>query len=108
MPWLAIQPSGEVITIERDVRFITNYGIQLLNAALAGEGLAFLPTWGVSDLIAEGKLEEITLENSRMDFSTSRAKSMYLLYDPSRARLGKIRATVDFLKKALSEPSTLT
>ena len=107
MPWLAIQPSGEVITIERDVRFITNYGIQILNAAMAGEGLAFLPTWGVSDPIAEGKLEEITLENSRMDFSTSRAKSMYLLYDPSRARLGKIRATVDFLREALSESSTL-
>ena len=64
MQWLAARPSGEVSTISRQLSFITNHGIEILNAVLAGEGIAYLPFWGVSRYIQEGRLKEITLEDA--------------------------------------------
>ena len=102
--WLAILQSGEVVTTPRNLKFITNDGMQIIKVTEAGEGIAFLPHWSVSQSIAEGKLKEITLDDARIDLSTGPESSIFLLYDPSRARLGKIRATVNFLREALSEP----
>ena len=103
MPWLAVCPTGETVTIPRKLSFITNYGLEILDAAKNGEGLAFLPRWGLTDALAENSLQEITLDDARIDFSTGPEMSVYLLYDPVKAKLGKIRATVDFLREALSE-----
>ncbi|MBT6433141.1 MAG: LysR family transcriptional regulator [Deltaproteobacteria bacterium] len=102
--WLAILHSGEVVTTPRNLRLITNDGMQIIKVTEAGEGIAFLPHWGVSQSIAEGKLQEITLDDARISLSTGPEPSIFLLYDPSRARLGKIRATVNFLREALSDP----
>ncbi len=107
MQWLAICPSGETVTIPRNLKFITNYGLEILTAVQNGEGLAFLPRWALTQALTEKSLEEITLEDARLDFSTGPEMSVYLLYDPNKARLGKIRTTVDFLRNALSEPSNL-
>ena len=78
--------------------------MQIIKVTEAGEGIAFLPRWGISQSIADGKLKEITLDDARISFSTGPESSIFLLYDPSRARLGKIRSTVDFLREALSDP----
>ena len=69
----------------------------MLNAAIAGEGLAFLPEWGVSDALESGTLEAITLSDGRLVLSAGPEMSMYLLYSPQKARLGKVRAVVDHL-----------
>ena len=102
MPWLAKKTNGEVVEIARNPTFITNHGLQILHATIAGEGLSYLPIWGVSKSIAAGQLEEITLDNSEVIFSTGPEMSMYLLYDPSKARLGKMNAMVDFLRAELT------
>jgi len=102
-PWLAVRPTGEVITVPRKLAMITNHGRMMLQAALAGEGLAFLPIWGVSEALAAGTLEEITVQDARFVASTGPEMSLMLLYEPKKARLGKIRAMVDFLLAELSD-----
>ena len=63
--------------------------------------MAFLPSWGVSQELAQGS-SEIVLEDAM--FATVSAHShMYMLYHPEKARLGKVRALVDFLAEALSD-----
>lgn len=103
-PWLAVRPSGEVVTVPRRLALITNHGRLMLQAALAGEGLALLPHWGVADALASGALEQVTLEDARPVTSTGPEMSLFLLYEPRKARLGKVRAMVDFLREALGEP----
>ena len=101
IPWFATRASGAVIEVPRKLIMITNNGLLMLESALAGEGLAFLPYWGVSEALADGSLEEIILEDANMVKSTGPEMSMYMLYDPKRIRLGKVRVMVDFLNEAL-------
>lgn len=103
-PWLALRPSGEVVAVPRKLVLITNHGLLTLQAALAGEGLAFLPLWGVSDALAKGTLEEVRVDDARLVASTGQEMSLYMLYHPTKARLAKVRAMVDFLAEALAEP----
>ncbi len=107
-PWIAARPTGEVVTVPRQVVLITNHGLQLRRAALRGEGLAFLPRWGISEELAEGSLEQIELDDARLVASTGAEMSLFLLYDPAKARLGKVRAMVDFLMEALGDASPPT
>ena len=102
-PWMAIRSDGSVIQVSRTLGLITNHGLLMLNAAIAGEGLAFLPEWGVSDALESGTLEAITLSDGRLVLSAGPEMSMYLLYSPQKARLGKVRAVVDHLTHALRE-----
>jgi DNA-binding transcriptional LysR family regulator len=104
LPWVAIRPDGQVVTVPRTPVLVTTHGVLILNACLAGEGLAFLPLWGVSEALAAGTLEEVTLDDARLVASTGAEMSLYMLYDPRKARLGKVRALVDFLTAELAEP----
>ncbi|MCO4762262.1 MAG: hypothetical protein KC502_12200 [Myxococcales bacterium] len=88
----------------RSLALITNHGQLMLQSTLAGEGLAFLPMWGVSEALGEGTLEEITLDDARLVASTGPEMSLFMLFHPKKARLGKVRAMVDFLRGALAEP----
>lgn len=110
LPWLATRADGRVETLSREPVLVTNHGIMLLNATLAGEGLCFLPDWGIKDPLADGRLEVVTLEDAELSCIQGPEASLYLLYDPKRARLGRVRALVDFLVQALGEgaaPSAL-
>lgn len=102
-PWLAVRPTGEAVTIPRNLALITNHGRLMLQATLAGEGLALMPLWGVSEALADGTLVEVTLDDARLVVSTGPEMSLFLLYDPQKARLGKVRTMVDFLEEALGE-----
>lgn len=103
-PWMAELGSGARVQVPRSLSFITNHGMQILHAAIAGDGLAFLPIWGVSESLSKGRLEEVALEDAQFVSKADVEKSMLLLYHPQKARLGKVRAMVDFLMEALSEP----
>lgn len=103
LPWLAARPSGEVVAVQRAPVLITNHARLMLQAVLAGEGLAFCPVWGISEDLAQGSLEEIHLEDARLVSTTGPEQSVYLLYHPKKARLGKVRAVVDFMMEALAE-----
>ena len=104
IPWTAMHSNGERITVRSKPKLIANHGLLVRKAALAGEGIAFLPAWGVSQEIASGQLEEIELQDTRLVISTGQEIGMYLLYQPTKVRLGKVRALVDFLTKELMEP----
>lgn len=103
IPWVAMRPDGQVVPVPRTPVLVTTHGVLILNACLASEGLAFLPLWGVAPAIEAGTLEEVTLEDARLVASTGSEMSLYLLYDPRKARLGKVRALVDFLTAELAE-----
>jgi DNA-binding transcriptional LysR family regulator len=102
-PWLCLRDGGEAVPVPRRPVLVTNNGLLLLQAALEGEGMALLPDWGVVQGLSEGKLEEVSLEDGRVAVGTGPEMSLYLLYDPQKARLGKVRALVDFLVEELSQ-----
>lgn len=103
LPWLATRPNGHVETVSRDPVLVTNHGMMLRNATLSGEGLCFLPGWAIEDELADGRLEVVTLDDAALSCVNGPESSVYLLYDPKRARLGRVRALVDFLVEALGE-----
>ena len=104
-PWQAVEHDGGLRAVAIRPVLISNHGIMLREAALSGEGIAFLPEWGVAEAIQEGLLEEIRLSDAKLILSTTQEMSMYLLYHPEKARLGKVRVLVDFLAEALEMPS---
>ena len=103
LPWLARGPGGQQREIPSRPSLITNHGIMLRDAALAGEGLAFLPTWGITDALVTGALEVVDVEDAELSCVRGPEADMFLLYDPRRARLGRVRALVDFLLENLGE-----
>lgn len=103
IPWQAVRPGGEVVTVQRTEVLVTNHARMMLQATLAGDGLALAPRWGVSEALADGTLEEIGLDDARLVSTTGPEPSLFLLYHPKKARLGKVRAMVDFLLEALGE-----
>lgn len=102
-PWLAVRSGGEVARAARTPVLITNHGGLMFDACVAGEGLAFLPVWSVSEAIEAGIMEEVTLDDAHLVTSTGVELSLFLLYDSRRARLGKVRALADFLMAELAE-----
>ena len=65
MEWHMQSPDGSVSVAPRRPALISNQGMLLLEAALAGEGLALLPNWSVRSFIEEGALEEITFQDAK-------------------------------------------
>ncbi len=102
-PWRAVRPDGEVVTVQRHVALVTNHPRMMLQATLSGGGLAFAPQWGVADALADGTLEEVVLDDARLVSTTGPERSLFLLYHPKKARLGRVRAMVDFMMEALGE-----
>jgi len=103
LPWVGIRADGQVVTVPRTPVLVANHGVLILSACMAGEGLAFLPHWGVVQGLEAGTLEEVTLDDARLVASTGAEMSLYMLYDARKARLGKVRALVDFLTAELAE-----
>jgi DNA-binding transcriptional LysR family regulator len=74
----------------------------LMEAALAGQGLAVLPTWLVGGNLAEGRLREVlpdwTADVGRARNGVQSDAGVFALYRPERRNSGKVRAFVDFLE----------
>lgn len=100
LEWFAFR-DGVWRAIELTPKFISNHGQSLLNNAIAGRGIAFLPGWGVAEDIKAGRLQALELEDGPVSASGRANMGMYLLYHPPKFRLRKIRVTVDFLVEAL-------
>ena len=82
--------------------FITNDGTALLGAALAGEGIALLPEWGVCEQLASGKLKEIKIPNVELSVSRQNARGIFLIYLRPRFGMKKVKLAVEFLTKELA------
>ena len=102
-PCLLRTSAGDVVPVARTFSLISNHGLQVLEATRQGQGLAFLPLWGVADSLEDGSLEQVTIKEGDFVKSTGPEMSIFLLFDPLKARLGKVRVMVDFLMRTLKE-----
>ena len=103
LPWLFRHPTGDVSPVPRKPIMFTNHGMHLLQMACAGEGLTMLPRWGITEELAGGRLVEVRVDGGEFMKLPGPETSVYLLYDPRKARLGKVRALVDFLADELTD-----
>jgi len=65
----------------------------LLKAALSGQGIAWLPSYLISQHIENGELVPLKLDG-KYAYPTH---SLYALYFPSKFRNPKVRSFIDFL-----------
>ena len=95
--WKITAPSGEKRQV-RSVGWLTvNDGQSLLNAAVSGLGIAYLPSFLYADAMRQGQVEEaipgLPLET----------QGIYAVYPPGRFTQPKVRAFIDFLAKRYME-----
>jgi DNA-binding transcriptional LysR family regulator len=82
---------------------ICNQGDTLLNEALAGNGIALIPKWGIVDELAQGRLIHIILNDAEISASRSENTGIYLLYHRPKYGVKKIGVAIDFLLSELTE-----
>jgi len=104
LDWL-VQKDGNWKAVELKPKYITNHGQSLLDSVRAGDGIAFLPGWGVASDIESGRMVKIELEDGPLSTRVDAETGLYLLYHPPKFRLQKIRVTVDFLVNELGRDS---
>lgn len=85
--------------------YISNDGSALIQAVLAGQGIALLPKWAVVNELEKGALRELGMEEERVSVTRALDSGIYLLYLKPRYRILKIKAAVDFLVAELSQVS---
>lgn len=95
--WKVLAPSGE----RRHVRFAggltVNDGQSLLNAAISGLGIAWLPKFLYQDALRQGQIVE-AIPDLPVD-----PVGAYAVYPPGRFTQPKVRAFIDFLTGRFSE-----
>lgn len=97
--WHLIDRDGEEISIPVRSRIQYNNAGCILDATLAGHGLAILPTYLCCGELASGRLVRILADyRARIDFG----RNLYACYMPSRARLPKVRVLLGELESVLS------
>ena len=69
-----------------------NNGDALRAAAIAGQGLAYLPTFMVSDDLRAGTLVALDLDQPTVEFG-----GIYAVFLPDRHPAAKVRAFIDFI-----------
>lgn len=77
-------------------RLIIGHGEAILDAALAGHGLAYLPTWLMGEELKRGALEMVLSESAVEEFD------VYALWPRTRDLAPKIRVVVDELVSRFS------
>jgi DNA-binding transcriptional LysR family regulator len=70
----------------------TNNGEALRTAAIAGQGLAYLPTFIVADDLRAGTLVALPLDEPTVEFG-----GIYAVFLPDRHPAAKVRAFIDFI-----------
>ncbi len=89
--WKLTAPSGEKRQVRSAGWLTVNDGQSLLNAAINGLGIAFLPSFLYSDALREGLLEPAIKD---LPIET---QGIYAVYPPGRYTQPKVRAFIDFL-----------
>jgi DNA-binding transcriptional LysR family regulator len=94
--WSYVKGDGTMRSLALKPALCSNNGHVLRNAALAGQGIAELPTFLVGCDIAAGALEVVLKDYSRGELG------IYALYTPNRYLAAKTRAFIDFLAARFS------
>ena len=87
--WRLVDRNGEEISIPVSSKFHFNNIDCILNAVLAGHGLAMLPTYLCGPELARGALRTIFDD---LEPVSSMGRYLYACYTPSRVRVPKVRA----------------
>ena len=89
--WKITAPSGEKRQVRTAGWLTVNDGQSLLNAAVSGLGIAYLPSYLYADALAKGLVEEAirSLPEEKL--------GIYAVYPPGRFTQPKVRAFIDFL-----------
>ena len=95
--WKITAPSGEKRQV-RSVGWLTvNDGQSLLNAAISGLGIAYLPSFLYADAMKQGLVEEA------IPGLPTESLGIYAVYPPGRFTQPKVRAFIDFLARQLMD-----
>jgi len=89
--WRITAPSGEKRQVRSAGWLTVNDGQSLLHAAIAGLGIAFLPSFLYHAALREGLVEEV------MPDLPVEIVGIYAIYPPGRFTQPKVRAFIDFL-----------
>lgn len=95
--WKLTAPSGEKRQVRTAGSLSVNDGQSLLNAAISGLGIAYLPSFLYADAMERGQIQEAIpdLPNEML--------GIYAVYPPGRFTQPKVRAFIDFLAKSFGE-----
>ena len=89
--WKLTAPSGEKRQVRTAGWLTVNDGQSLLNAAISGLGIAYLPSFLYADALAQGLVEVAIPE------LPGETQGIYAVYPPGRFTQPKVRAFIDFL-----------
>ena len=89
--WRLTAPSGEKRQVRAVGSLTVNDGQSLLNAALGGLGIAFLPDFLCAEPLRDGRLVPAIAGHA------PEVQGIYALYPPGRYTQPKVRAFIDFL-----------
>ena len=89
--WRLTAPSGEKRQVRTAGWLTVNDGQSLLNAAVSGLGIAYLPSFLYADALKAGLVEEAIPD---LPVET---QGIYAVYPPGRFIQPKVRAFIDFL-----------
>ncbi|MBD5801449.1 HTH-type transcriptional regulator DmlR [Azoarcus sp. Aa7] len=96
--WHLLDRAGTEVAIPVRGRIQFNEPASILDATLAGHGLAILPTYLCCQELADGRLVRVLTDYTpRIDFG----RHLYACYMPSRARLPKVKVLLDELEAML-------
>jgi DNA-binding transcriptional LysR family regulator len=95
--WKLIAPSGEKRQVRTAGWLTVNDGQSLLNAAISGLGIAYLPSFLYAEAMEKGLVEEAIPD---LPIET---QGVYAVYPPGRFTQPKVRAFIDFLVHSFAE-----
>ena len=95
--WKLTAPSGEKRQVRSAGWLTVNDGQSLLNAAINGLGIAFLPDFLYADAMKKGRLVPA------IDGMAPETQGIYAVYPPGRYTQPKVRAFIDFLVDSFRE-----
>jgi DNA-binding transcriptional LysR family regulator len=89
--WKLTAPSGETRAVRTTGGLCVNDGQSLLNAAISGLGIAYLPSFLYAPAMARGEVEDV------MPDLPVHTLGIHAVYPPGRFTQPKVRAFIDFL-----------
>ena len=95
--WKLLAPSGERRQVRSSGGLSVNDGQSLLNAAVSGLGIAYLPSFLYAEALKNGQIEEAI-----PDLPVERL-GVFAVYPPGRFTQPKVRAFIDYLVRAFAE-----
>lgn len=95
--WKITAPSGEKRQVRTSGWLTVNDGQSLLNAAVSGLGIAYLPSFLYDDAMKAGLVEE-----ALPDLPVEK-QGIYAVYPPGRFTQPKVRAFIDFLVRGFAD-----